>query len=155
MGVSDIGGRLALGMVAGGLGTVVMTLSERMEMSISGREPSLVPGQVGASVLPRKNPGSFVDVKQLNGPVHWAHGIAMGAVRGALDGAGLHGPFASVVHFSLLWGGDAALYRGLDIADVPWRWPSDELASDLLHKAVYAGVTGAIYDALSQKTARP
>ncbi len=98
MGLSDIGGRLALGMLAGGLGTIVMTLSERMEMSISGREPSLVPGQVGASVLPRNNPGSFVDVKQLNGPMHWAHGIAMGAVRGALDGAGLRGPFASVVH---------------------------------------------------------
>ncbi len=59
-------------------------------------QPCSWPGR--RQCITRKNPGSFVDVKQLNGPMHWAHGIAMGAVRGALDGAGLRGPFASVVH---------------------------------------------------------
>jgi hypothetical protein len=82
-------------------------------------------------------------------PVHWAHGISMGALRGALDQAGLRGLQASAAHFALLWGGDAALYRALGIADVPWRWDADELASDLLHKAVYAAVTGAVYDAMT------
>jgi hypothetical protein len=73
----------------------------------------------------------------------------MGAVRGLLDVAGLHGPAASAAHFALLWGGDAALYRALGIADVPWRWEANELASDMLHKGVYAAVTGAVYDALA------
>jgi len=50
---------------------------------------------------------------------------------------------------STLLGGDAALYRGLGVADVPWRWSVDELASDVLHKGVYAVVTGAVYDALA------
>ena len=85
----------------------------------------------------------------MNSPVHWAHGIAMGALRGALDQGGLRGPEASLVHFALLWGGDAALYRALGIADVPWRWDADELASDLLHKGVYAAVTGGVYDAMA------
>ena len=74
----------------------------------------------------------------------------MGALRGALDLAGLRGPQASLAHFALLWGGDAALYRALGIAEMPWRWTSDELATDLLHKGVYAAVTGAVYDTLSR-----
>ena len=136
------------GMVAGAVGTAAMTLSQRVEMSLSGRAPSTVPGQVGAHLLPGADPADPSDVTRLGGPVHWGHGIAMGALRGVLDGAGLEGPAASAAHFALVWGGDAALYRTLGIADVPWRWSADELGADLLHKGVYAAVTGAVYDAL-------
>ena len=136
------------GMVAGAVGTVAMTLSERVEMSLSGRAPSTVPGQVGAHLLPSADPTRPSDVARLGGPVHWGHGVAMGALRGVLDVAGLEGPAASAAHLALVWGGDAALYRTLGIADLPWRWGADELAADLLHKGVYAAVTGAVYDAL-------
>jgi hypothetical protein len=141
-------GRLGRGMIAGLAGTIAMTLSERLEMAVSGREASTVPGQVGAHLLPRQDPNVASDVARLNTPVHWVHGISMGALRGALEQAGLRGPAASATHFALLWGGDAALYRALGIADVPWHWDADELASDLLHKGVYAAVTGAVYDAM-------
>ena len=137
------------GMVAGAIGTIAMTVSERLEMSVSGRDPSRVPGQVAAQLMPGKDAGSATDVQRLNTPMHWAHGIGMGAVRGVLDEAGLRGAAATAAHFALLWGGDAALYRALGIADVPWRWEADELTTDLLHKGVYAVVTGAVYDALS------
>ena len=140
---------LARGVIAGAAGTVALTMSERLEMSLTGREPSTVPGQVGAHLLPGKDPDSPDDVAQLNTATHWVHGISMGAVRGLLDVAGLHGPAASAAHFALVWGGDAALYRALGIADVPWRWEAAELASDMLHKGVYAAVTGAVYDALT------
>lgn len=141
--------KLSLGMIAGVVGTMAMTVSERLEMAVSGREPSQVPGQVGAHLLPGKDPNSSSDVERLNGPVHWAHGISMGALRGALDLAGIQGREASVAHFALLWSGDAALYRALGIADMPWRWDVDELASDMVHKGVYAAVTGAVYDGLA------
>lgn len=147
---SNVIGRLTSGMIAGLAGTIAMTISERLEMAVSGREASTVPGQVGAHLLPARNPQLELDVAQLNGPVHWAHGISMGAIRGALDQVGLRGAAASAAHFALLWGGDAALYRALGIADVPWRWGADELASDLLHKGVYAAVTGAVYDAITE-----
>ncbi len=146
---SELFGALGRGMVAGAVGTAAMTVSERLEMAVSGREGSQVPGEVGASLLPGKNREYAPDVAQLNSAVHWTHGITMGAVRGALDVAGLRGAQASLLHFALLWGGDAALYRALNIADVPWRWTPDELATDLLHKGVYAAVTGAVYDAVS------
>ena len=150
MSSNNLIGRLTKGMVAGVVGTIAMTVSERLEMAVSGREASTVPGQVGAHLLPRQDPSSTTDIERLNAPVHWAHGIGMGALRGALDQAGLRGLPASAAHFALLWGGDAALYRSLGIADVPWRWDADELGADILHKAVYAAVTGAVYDAMTE-----
>ncbi len=149
MSEKDVVRAAARGMIAGAVGTAAMTLTERLEMAISGRAPSTVPGQVGAHLLPGADPGTVSDVARLNGPVHWAHGISMGALRGALDGMGLRGPAASAAHFALLWTGDVALYRALGIAEVPWRWSGDELATDVLHKGVYAAVTGAVYDALA------
>jgi len=148
MSSTSVAQAMARGMVAGTVGTIAMTLSQRLEMSLSGRERSTVPGQVGAHLLPGADPASSSEVARLNGPVHWGHGVAMGALRGLLDVAGLHGPAASATHFALVWGGDAALYRALGIADVPWRWRNDELGPDLLSKGVYAAVTGAVYDAL-------
>ena len=148
---NDFLGALGRGMVAGAVGTVAMTLSQRLEMSLTGRAGSQVPGQVGAHLVPGKDPGSPADVTHLNSAVHWTHGIAMGAVRGALDIAGLNGPRASLAHFALVWGGDAGLYRGLGIAELPWRWSAADLATDLTHKGVYAGVTGVAYDVLARE----
>jgi hypothetical protein len=140
---------LGRGLIAGAIGTLAMTASERLEMALSGREASQIPGQVGANLVPGSDPDSAADVKRLNSPVHWAHGISMGTLRAPLDAAGLRGPEASAVHFALLWGGDAALYRALGIAEAPWQWDADQLAIDLLHKGIYAAVTGAVYDALT------
>ena len=152
MTTNEILGALSRGMVAGAVGTAAMTVSQRLEMAVTGRAGSDVPGQVGAHLVPGKDPGSPTDVAQLNGTVHWTHGIAMGAVRGALDVAALSGPRASLAHFALVWGGDAALYRALGIAEPPWRWSAADLVTDMTHKGVYAAVTGATYDALTPAT---
>jgi len=145
-------GSLGRGLIAGAVGTLAMTASERLEMALTGREASKIPGQVGAHLVPGRNPSSPADVSRLNSPVHWVHGISMGTVRAALDAAGLRGLEASAVHFALLWSGDAALYKALGIAEAPWQWDADELAVDLLHKGIYAAVTGAVYDALSDQS---
>jgi hypothetical protein len=38
---------------------------------------------------------------------------------------------------------------------VPWRWDADEVAADVLHKGVYAAVTGTVYDALRSGSRGP
>lgn len=43
------------GLVAGAAGTIAMTLSELLEMRLSGRQASHVPGQVGANLIPGRN----------------------------------------------------------------------------------------------------
>lgn len=49
----------------------------------------------------------------------------------------------------MLWSGDALLYKSLGLADRPWRWTARDLATDVGHKAIYAAVTGLVYDRLS------
>ena len=142
---------LVRGMVAGAVGTVALTVTESLDMKITGRESSDVPGRVGAHLLPSKDPHSAADVANLNTPVHWVHGISMGALRGVLDAAGLRGSTATAAHFALLWGGDAALYNALGIAEAPWKWSGSELASDVISKSVYAVATGVVYDQLANR----
>jgi hypothetical protein len=137
------------GAVAGVMGTAVMTLAQHAEMAVTGRPPSTVPGQVAAGLLSRSDADT---VAALSGPTHWAHGAAMGPLRGVVAGMGLRGVAGSAAFFALLWAGDAVLYRTLGIDDWPWRWSRADLATDMGHKALYALVTGAAYDALDERS---
>jgi hypothetical protein len=133
------------GLAAGAIGTVVLTLAERAEMRVTGREPSTFPGQVGVRLASR-DPSEHPElVAKLNPVVHWGHGVSMGAVRGLLDVAGL-GPIAATAAFyGLVWGGDAMLYRVLGLAPAPWKWERSELLTDLYGKGVLALATSGAY----------
>ncbi|MGX1887660.1 hypothetical protein [Streptomyces sp. NPDC055287] len=141
---------LGLGLAAGAVGTVVLTLSETIEQRLTGRETSTVPGRVGAALTGKK--GDEATAEKLNTPVHWAHGITLGAVRGALALTGLGPVAATAVHYALVWGGDVTLYRSLGIAPWPWQWSPQELATDLFHKGIYAIATGITFELLRNAT---
>ena len=134
------------GLAAGLAGTAAMTVSENLEMRVTGREPSTIPGQVGSKLLGRSLDGD--SPQRLNGVVHWSHGVAMGAVRGLLGRTGLSASTATALHFLIVWGGDAMLYRTLHLTPVPWRWQRQELATDLFHKGVYSLATGVAFERL-------
>ncbi len=145
-----IGEAVARGLAAGAIGTVALTVAEKAEMRLTGRPASTVPGQVAAKLSgrdPDKEPDA---VRRLNAITHWAHGIAMGAVRGLIDVAGLRPVAASVVFYGVVWGGDAMLYRALGLAPEPWRWQRRELLTDLYGKGVLAFATSGAYIALDR-----
>ncbi len=133
------------GVVAGTAGTLALTLAEHAEMKLTGREPSTVPGEVGAKLLDRDPDADPALTKRLSPLVHWTHGIALGAVRGLLDAAGLSPRAATLAFYPLVWGGDALLYRALGIAPAPWRWSRGELLTDLFGKGVLAIATSTAY----------
>jgi hypothetical protein len=137
---------ILLGLAAGLVGTVAMTISETLESRVTAREPSTVPGQVGSKLLGRPLDGD--SPRQLNGVVHWAHGIVLGAVRGLLGLTGLGALVATVLFFLIVWGGDVVLYRILGIAAMPWRWTGQELVTDLFHKGIYALATSLTFELL-------
>lgn len=136
---------VGLGLLAGAVGTVALTLAEKAEMALTGREPSTVPGQVGAKLSGHDPDSDPQLVDRLNPIVHWGHGIGLGAVRGLLDAGGLGQLAATLVFYPIVWGGDAMLYRTLGIAPAPWRWTGAELATDLFGKAVLAFATSGAY----------
>lgn len=141
-------GAVGRGLVAGAIGTVALTLAEKVEMKLTGRAPSTVPGQVGTKLTGHDPAADPARVARLDPVVHWAHGIGLGAVRGGLDRAGLSPAAATLAFFPMVFGGDAALYRALGIARTPWRWTRAELATDLFGKAVLAFATSGAYTLL-------
>lgn len=151
--MGSTGTALRRGATAGLVGTAVMTLTQAIEGKLTGRAPSMVPGQVGVQLL-GGDKDDAARVRALNPWVHWGHGIAMGTVRGLLgervDGAGA----ATATHFAGLWSGDVLLYQALGVAPPPWEWSPQELATDIGHKGLYALVTGATYEALDRRAAR-
>lgn len=136
---------LVKGMAAGVVGTAAMTASQALEMRVMGRAGSDVPGQVAQGLA-----GVEVSDPQAKAALslgtHWAHGILGGGVRGLIGLAGVRGPGAGALLFASLWSMDVSLYRALGIADSPWRWAKDALATDLFHKGLYCAVTSAVYD---------
>ena len=148
----DALGTIGLGVLAGTVGTVALTLAEKIEIRSSGREPSTVPGQVGAKISGHDPQTHAQLVERLNPVVHWVHGISMGGVRGLLGLAGLSFLPATGVFFVVVWGGDVLLYRALGIAKMPWSWSGPELTADLWGKGVYAVATSAAFVALDGAT---
>lgn len=141
---------VGLGLLAGATGTVALTLAEKIEIRMSGRQPSTVPGQVGAKVTGRDPEAHPQVAERLNPVVHWVHGIALGAVRGGLGFAGLSFLPATGVFFLVVWGGDVLLYRALGIAKMPWSWSGSELGSDLWGKGVYVVATSTAFVAFDE-----
>lgn len=137
---------MARGAAAGLVGTAVMTATQALEMRVTGREASTVPGKVAAGLL-RLSPNRRQE-ERLSVGMHWMHGMTGGLLRAGVGMTGLRGASAGAAHFGALWGTDAALYKAFGIAPAPWRWTRQELAVDLFNKGVYAAVTGAVLDRL-------
>jgi len=144
-----VAGALAKGAVAGVAGTAAMTAAQALEMRVTGREGSDVPGQVGER-LSGYTPPDAAARERLNTGVHWGHGIVNGGLRGLIGLTGASGAAATALHFGAVWTTDVTLYRTLGIAPPPWAWESSALGTDLLHKGVYAAVTGVVYERLDR-----
>jgi hypothetical protein len=134
------------GTVAGLAGVGAMTAVEKLEQRITGRPDSYVPARTLAHVLALSHPDR--DDPRRNLAMHFGTGALVGIVRAAMARANLRGPFASLMHSSLRLSVDQTLENATGVGAPPWTWPRGELVVDLLHKEVYAQVTGAIVDAL-------
>jgi hypothetical protein len=133
------------GILAGLAGVAVMTLAEKLEQLITKRPDSYVPHHTLAHLLglPTKPDNVY-----LNWTMHWGQGILLGAVRGLMAEKGIRGPVASFLFMNLRLLNDQTLENATGVGSLPWTWPKDEQAIDLIHKGIYAFVTGAVADSL-------
>ncbi|MGW0245479.1 hypothetical protein ACWDYH_02450 [Nocardia goodfellowii] len=138
------------GLAAGTVGVAVMTLGEKIEQRLTGRPDSYVPARVleritGMPEKPARQP------LPLNWAMHYGQGAALGVVRAVMSEVGLRGPLASAKFTVLRLTNDQILENATGVGAPPQTWPRSELAIDLLHKAVYAFVTGAVTDRLAAR----
>ncbi|MGI5479226.1 hypothetical protein [Streptomyces lavendofoliae] len=136
------------GLLAGTAGGVVMTVGEKIEQAITGRPDSHVPGRVlerltGMPERPGKQPVA------INWAMHFGQAAALGVLRSVMARAGLRGPLSSAKFAVVRLTNDQILENATGVGAPPSTWPRKELVVDLVHKAVYAFVTGAVADALA------
>src|SRR4051794_24024772 len=144
---------LARGLLAGAVGVAAMTLAEKLEQAITGRPDSYVPAHTLERLLglpPRPDRERL----GLNWAMHWGQGILLGAVRAAMARHGVRGPVGSFLFLNLRLLNDQTFENATGVGAPPWTWPLDEHAVDLLHKAVYAFVAGAVADRLIEDPRR-
>ncbi|TQJ85376.1 hypothetical protein FBY22_4148 [Streptomyces sp. SLBN-31] len=139
------------GLLAGTAGGVVMTLGEKAEQAVTGRPDSHVPARVlqrlaGLPERPGRQP------LPVNWAMHFGQAAVLGVLRSVMAQAGLRGPMASAKFTVVRLTNDQILENATGVGAPPTTWPRQELAVDLLHKAVYAFTTGAVADALAARS---
>jgi hypothetical protein len=135
------------GLAAGLAGVAAMTAAEKLEQAFTKRPNSFAPGHTLERLLglPYKPDDQRL---LLNWTMHWGQGILLGAVRGLMAERGIRGPVGSFLFTNLRLLNDQSLENLTGVGALPWTWPVDEQIIDLLHKGIYAFVTGAVADRL-------
>jgi hypothetical protein len=133
------------GLLAGIAGVAAMTFAEKLEQLITKRPNSYVPAHTLERLLCLPIKG---DKDLINWAMHWGQGILLGAVRGIMAQKGIRGPVGSFLFMNLRLLNDQTLENATGVGALPWTWPKDEQVIDLIHKGIYAFVTGAIADTL-------
>lgn len=171
--LSKVGGAVGRGLIAGLAGTVAITASQIIEMKITGRGNSDAPMKVAGKAMGVEPKGKAAletekqkedtdkDEEKLEEKVeankekfsqlmHFAYGTSWGIARGVMDLAGLRGAPATLLHFAAIWGAAQIMLPAADASKPITQWTPQQIASDVLHHAVYAAAAGAIYDAMPQ-----
>ena len=133
-------------MAAGVAGAVVMTLTERLEQTLTHRPDSYVAGRTLMSLFGR----SASDLEKPSGwnvAMHYGTGAVVGAVRGLWSVTGIRGPQASAWHAIVRLAVDQTLENTTGAGAPPATWATQEQVIDYLHKGIYSLATGAVTDA--------
>ena len=138
--------RIGIGLAAGLVGTIVMTLGQKAEMAVTKRPASKAPAQAVEKVSGVEL-ASEAEEKRASMPIHFAYGTALGGALAGLDG--LREPARTGIFFATAWAGGAALLNALGLAKPPDEQEPAKLATDLGHHFVYAVSAGAAYALLT------
>jgi len=135
------------GAVAGVVGAAVMTAGEKVEQRLTRRPDSYVPGRTLSALVGRRLPETAQPVAR-NLLMHYGTAAALGMLRGLWSEIGLRGPVWTAAHAVVRLSTDQTLENATGVGAPPQTWPAREHVVDVLHKAVYAAVTGLVSDAL-------
>ncbi|KAL1837603.1 hypothetical protein VTJ49DRAFT_3621 [Mycothermus thermophilus] len=158
---------IAYGAAAGLVGVAAMTATERIEQFFTSRPSSQVPGRTLARLLawmtttaagsssssvksiatPAAAEADPAELVRLTWIMHFGQGAVVAVVRAVAAYAwGVRGPVADFLFAGVRLGVDQTLENLTGVGALPWTWPVSEQVIDLLHKTVYAFVTGYLTD---------
>lgn len=144
--IGQVGSVIGQGLLAGLIGTAAITLSQMIEMKITGRKASTGPADAAAKTLnihPQPQ-----DKKKMTNVVHWTYGSAWGIARGILALAGVKRWSATTAHFAAILGTAIAM-TPLEGQQPITKWTGKQIITEALHHAVYAVAAGLVFDAIT------
>lgn len=151
--LGELGNVIGKGILAGLAGTLAISISQAIEMKITGRGPSEAPVKV-ASQVTDAGPVSEDKKDKVGTEIHFAYGTTWGIARGLLGLTGLKGVPATLLHFAAVWGTELVMLPKYDAAPPVTEEKPKEIGIDILHHAVYAITAGLVYDALDAGSKR-
>lgn len=150
----NLSGTAGRGLLAGLVGTAAITLSQMIDMKLTGREPSETPVQAAGKVIGFEAKGEeqeeINNKNKLNQMVHFAYGTLWGEGRAAISSFGLSGWKATTLHFTAIWATALIMLPSLKVAPPVKKWGAKEIAKDALHHAIYATAAGLTFDAINK-----
>jgi hypothetical protein len=150
-GLAEIDGELLRGLIAGVAATAAMTLSQTMEMKLTGRKPSVAPGEALCLALGIET-RTEVEEQRLADEAHWAYGAMWGLGHAALRD--IAEPARTLLYFAVVWSAGAALLTSTKLAPPPNEWDTQSLITDLVHHAVFAVAGSLVWHALNRHQTR-
>lgn len=138
------------GLVAGAVGGMAMTATEKLEQRFGGRPNSYVPA-VTLGRLVGVADETAERSRWLNWGMHYGQAALLGVLRGAMAEGGLRGLRASLMFTSVRLTNDQTLENYTGSGAPPWTWPRSELLTDVAHKLVYGIATGLVADRLASR----
>lgn len=143
-----------VGALAGIVGVAAMTAAEKVEQQLTHRPDSYVPGRTLLRMMGRR-PAEDSRPLLWNHAMHWGTGAVLGTLRGIWAVVGLRGPRADLAHTVVRLAFDQTAENVSGAGAPPHTWPVTEQAVDVVHKAVYSFVTGAVADRLLDARRQP
>ncbi len=141
-------GRIGIGLVAGAAGTATMTLVQKIEMKMTGREPSTAPADA-VDEIADVAPEDEEKRERFSNLVHWGYGTSLGAVRGILASTGLSPLAADAAFLGAVWGAEMIFLPALDVSPPPTEWGAEAIAKDFGHHLVYASAVALAWRLLT------
>ena len=135
------------GAVCGIAGVAVMTAGERAEQALTRRPDSFVPARA-LRALAGKRSDEGPQSPAWNHAMHWGTGALLGTLRGVWSVVGIRGTSSTAMFAVVRLAFDQTVENTTGVGAPPRTWPRNEVAVDLLHKAVYAVATSIAADAL-------
>ncbi|MCJ8163221.1 hypothetical protein MKJ04_00095 [Pontibacter sp. E15-1] len=146
--IARTAGGIGIGVVAGLVGTAVLTAAQMLEMQISGREPSNTPYKAVKKTFGIKAQ-SEEDKELLTNVTHFAYGTTWGIPRGIMAAFGTNSIAGTTAHFSAVWGTELGMLPAMDVSEPITKWSTKAIAQDAMFHAIYAVATGLTADALA------
>src|SRR6187551_3672117 len=127
MRIGDVGSAIGKGLVAGAVGTVVMTAGQKLAQRLLHEQESSAPASAAEKLLEVEPEGPGGE-KRLNYVVHFLYGAAWGIPRALLELVGLRGTVADATHFGAIQAAAWGVGPTLSIGPPPTEWPKQQLA---------------------------